>query len=180
MAEIWILRLGHRPERDKRITTHVALTARTFGAKGILVSTKDDVLEESVKDVVSRFGGDFTIKTGVSWHSVLKEFKEKGHVAHLTMYGMPVNDIAKKVPLDKDLLIVVGAEKVPAEVYQIADFNISVGNQPHSEVAALAILLDRLTQGAWVEKEFEGGSIKVLPCVRGKHVINPTQREDMP
>ena len=32
-----ILRLGHRPERDKRITTHVALTARAFGAEGMLL-----------------------------------------------------------------------------------------------------------------------------------------------
>ena len=46
MQEIYILRLGHRPERDKRITTHVALTARAFGAKGIFVSTKDEVLEK--------------------------------------------------------------------------------------------------------------------------------------
>ncbi|QLH75014.1 MAG: tRNA (cytidine(56)-2'-O)-methyltransferase [Methanomassiliicoccales archaeon] len=179
MAEIWILRLGHRPERDKRITTHVALTARTFGAKGIFISTKDQGLEESVSDVVDRFGGDFEIRSGVGWRKVLDEFKEKGRIVHLTMYGMPVDEVTKSVPLDKDLLIVVGAEKVPAEVYQIADYNISVGNQPHSEVAALAILLDRLTQGSWVNKEFPGGSIKVLPSERGKHVVNPTEREGM-
>ncbi|TLZ95287.1 MAG: tRNA (cytidine(56)-2'-O)-methyltransferase, partial [Methanobacteriota archaeon] len=29
---ITVLRLGHRPARDKRVTTHVALTARAFGA----------------------------------------------------------------------------------------------------------------------------------------------------
>jgi tRNA (cytidine56-2'-O)-methyltransferase len=175
MAEIWVLRLGHRPERDKRITTHVALTARAFGAKGIMVSTKDAGLEESVNDVVQRFGGDFVIKTGINWRLFLKDFKLKGRVAHLTMYGMPVDEVATSVPWDKDLLIVVGAEKVPAELYQAADYNISVGNQPHSEVAALAILLDRLMQGTWVDKEFQGGNIKVLPCERGKHVINPTQ-----
>jgi tRNA (cytidine56-2'-O)-methyltransferase len=79
------------------------------------------------------------------------------------------------LPLDYDLLIVVGAEKVPPEVYQAADFNISVGNQPHSEVAALAILLDRLAQGKEFSKEFEGGNIKVLPCERGKRVVNPSE-----
>jgi tRNA (cytidine56-2'-O)-methyltransferase len=175
MADIWILRLGHRPERDKRISTHVALTARAFGAKGILVSTKDESLEESVHDVADRFGGDFSITTGISWRPYLRDFKEKGRIAHLTMYGMPVDEVSKNIPLDKDLLIVVGAEKVPPEVYQAADFNIAVGNQPHSEVAALAILLDRLTQGSWVSKEFKGGTIKVLPCERGKHVVNPTE-----
>ncbi len=30
---IAVLRLGHRPERDKRITTHVALTSRAFGGR---------------------------------------------------------------------------------------------------------------------------------------------------
>ena len=38
---ITILRIGHRISRDKRITTHVALVARAFGADNILVDTKD-------------------------------------------------------------------------------------------------------------------------------------------
>jgi tRNA (cytidine56-2'-O)-methyltransferase len=46
-----------------------------------------------------------------------------------------------------------------------------VGNQPHSEVAALAIFLDRLTERAGLRTEF-GGNIKVLPCERGKRVVN--------
>ena len=35
------MRIGHRPERDKRITTHVALTSRAFGASRIYVSKPD-------------------------------------------------------------------------------------------------------------------------------------------
>ena len=70
-----------------------------------------------------------------------------------------------------DVLVVVGAEKVPPEVYQAADFNVAVGNQPHSEVAALAIFLDRLTEGKGLRSDFPG-KIKVLPCERGKRVIN--------
>ncbi len=164
--------MGHRPERDKRITTHVALTARAFGAKGIFVSTKDTGLEESVKDVVQRFGGDFQIKSGVQWHKLLKEFAEKGKIVHLTMYGLPVDEVVPRIPSTSDLLIVVGAEKVPPEVYQAADFNVAVGNQPHSEVAALAILLDRLGRGnALGQADFQGGQIKVVPCARGKNVV---------
>ncbi len=98
MAEIWILRLGHRPERDKRITTHVALTARAFGAKGIFVSTKDTGLEESVQDVVERFGGDFQIKSGVQWHKLLKDFADRGKIVHLTMYGLPVDEMVPRIP----------------------------------------------------------------------------------
>ena len=32
--EVAILRIGHRPERDQRVTTHVALTGRALGAAG--------------------------------------------------------------------------------------------------------------------------------------------------
>ncbi|MCL2143761.1 MAG: tRNA (cytidine(56)-2'-O)-methyltransferase, partial [Methanomassiliicoccaceae archaeon] len=45
------------------------------------------------------------------------------------------------------MLVIVGAEKVPPEVYERSDHNISVGNQPHSEIAALSIFLYEVTQG---------------------------------
>jgi tRNA (cytidine56-2'-O)-methyltransferase len=38
---ITVLRIGHRPERDKRITTHVGLVSRAFSAEKMLVDTKD-------------------------------------------------------------------------------------------------------------------------------------------
>ena len=37
MGDIVVLRLGHRPERDARVTTHVGLTARALGASGMLL-----------------------------------------------------------------------------------------------------------------------------------------------
>ncbi|MDD1743822.1 MAG: tRNA (cytidine(56)-2'-O)-methyltransferase [Methanomassiliicoccales archaeon] len=173
---IYVLRLGHRPTRDKRISTHVALTARALGCDGIYVSTKDPDLEESVRDVANRFGGDFFIQTGVRWRTILKEFK--GTKVHLTMYGIHVDDAIPRITKEtkEDMLVIVGAEKVPPEVYQAADFNVAVGNQPHSEVAALAIFLDRLTDGKGLRRDFPG-KIKVLPCERGKHVINTDDAE---
>ncbi|WP_400260038.1 tRNA (cytidine(56)-2'-O)-methyltransferase [Candidatus Methanomassiliicoccus intestinalis] len=170
MQEIYILRLGHRPERDKRITTHVALTARAFGAKGIFVSTKDEVLEESIRSVVSRFGGDFTIETGTKWRDFMRKFD--GIKVHLTMYGTHIDDGIPQVKADvrNKMLIVVGAEKVPPEVYQWADYNIGVGNQPHSEVAALAVFLDRYQDRQALKKDFEGKTT-VIPCERGKNVV---------
>jgi tRNA (cytidine56-2'-O)-methyltransferase len=171
MQEISVLRLGHRPSRDKRITTHVALTARALGAKGIYVSTKDEEMEESITDVVKRFGGDFEIRTGVKWRTFLKDFD--GIKVHLTMYGVGVDQAIPRIrsSAQERMLIVVGAEKVPAEVYQWADFNVSVGNQPHSEVAALAVFMDRFTGGEWTRKDFQG-RLTVLPCERGKRVVN--------
>ena len=169
MSDIWIMRIGHRPERDKRVTTHVALYSRALGAKGIYVDTEDPVLEANVRSVVERFGGDYTIQTGVQWRKLIREFP--GKVVHLTMYGLRVDEALPTIPRDEDIMIVVGAEKVPRDVYDRADFNISVGNQPHSEIAALAIFLDRFTGGQALYADRDG-VLTVVPNERGKTVVD--------
>lgn len=169
---IVVLRLGHRPDRDQRVTTHVALTARALGADEVWVSTKDPSLERSVKGVVERFGGDFAIKTGVDWRKAIRSWD--GTVVHLTMYGESLSEALPTMPGD-GLMIVVGAEKVPREVYELAHRNVSVGNQPHSEVAALAIFLDRLKGGKAVERDMKG-RMRIIPNPRGKTVVDG--RED--
>ena len=163
---ITVLRIGHRPARDKRVTTHVALTARAFGAQRILVDTKDTALERTIRNLVRRFGGPFEIETGVSWRPVMRDFP--GTKVHLTMYGLRLDDVLPRIPQD-NLLVVVGAEKVPADLYRLADLNVAVGNQPHSEVAALAVFLDRLLAGAGLRHEFQG-RLEVRPSAHGKDV----------
>ena len=163
---ITILRLGHRPARDKRVTTHVALAARAFGADRVLVSTRDPGLERTVHEVVRKFGGPFEIETGVAWKKVLRDWR--GTKVHLTMYGLPLDEILPRIPRD-DLLVVVGAEKVPAEVFDLADVNVAIGNQPHSEVAALAVFLDRLLGGAGIRRVLRG-RIEIAPSPRSKLV----------
>jgi tRNA (cytidine56-2'-O)-methyltransferase len=164
MPRIAVLRIGHRMPRDNRVTTHVALTARAFGADEILVDREDRDLEARVEDVVRRFGGPFRIKTGVNWRKTIREWK--GPVVHLTMYGEHMDDVLERIPAE-DVLIVVGSEKGPGEVFRMATFNVAVGNQPHSEVAALAVFLDRLLKGAGVRKSFMG-RVRVIPSPRGK------------
>lgn len=170
---IHVLRLGHRPARDPRVTTHVALTARAFGAQGITVAERDRKLEATLRSVVDRFGGPFQIETGVAWKPFVRRWKTHGVVLHLTMYGEPLPAVLPRVPA-RDLLLVVGAEKVPADLYALADFNVAVGNQPHSEVAALAIALDRLTHGAWATATF-AGRLQIQPNPRGKTLIESPQ-----
>jgi tRNA (cytidine56-2'-O)-methyltransferase len=170
---IEVLRLGHRRARDARVTTHVCLTARAFGADSVVVSEKDTKLEKTVKDVVKRFGGPFEIRTGEPWKPLVRAWKKRGAVVHLTMYGEPLESALEKVR-GKDVLVVVGAEKVPGDLYELADVNVAVGNQPHSEVAALAIVLDRLTSGNWRARPFDG-EVHIVPNPRGKTLINRTQ-----
>jgi len=162
-----VYRYGHRIGRDKRITTHVALVARAFGADGIVVDTLDKKLEEGVKDVVERFGGNFFIKTGLEWKKYFRKWE--GKMVHLTMYGENVMDCIDEIKKWDDILIVVGSEKVPGEFYQLADYNVAIGNQPHSEVSALAIFLHLLTEGEWMRKKFNG-VMEVIPTARGKRV----------
>lgn len=166
---IVVLRIGHRINRDKRITTHVALVARAFGADKILISTKDDKIEKTIKSMCSRFGGDFQIESGVKIKKFIQDWK--GVIVHLSMYGDVIEKSINNIDRNCDLLIIVGSEKVPFYIYEAADFNISIGNQPHSEVSALALFLDRYTKGSWVDKKFYG-KIEIIPCNSGKKVIS--------
>ena len=165
-----VLRLGHRPSRDKRITTHVGLVARAFGAAKIIITEQDKQVEATLNDVTSRFGGSFEVVSGVSWRSYVRNWN--GIVVHLTMYGEHINNVLTKIPHNKNLLIVVGAEKVPREVYELADYNVAVGNQPHSEVAALAVFLDRIFKGKELDTKFQGGKLEIEPTKSGKSVIS--------
>ena len=164
---ITVLRLGHRPARDKRVTTHVALTARAFGADAVLVSTRDPGLERSIRGVVRRFGGTFRIETGVAWRRILNEWQ--GTKVHLTMYGERLENVLPRISRE-DVMIVVGAEKVPRDLFDLVDWNVAVGNQPHSEVAALAIFLDRLLGPSALGREF-AGPLRIRPSPRGKDVV---------
>ncbi len=175
MKRIIVMRLGHRPERDKRITTHVGLVARAFGSDGILLASNDPGIEKSIDDVTDRWGGSFFFRNDVNWkHEIKKWKKEGGYVCHLSMYGINLPDVVEEIKSRDKLMIVVGAEKVPPEIYEMADWNVAVGNQPHSEVAALAITLDRISDNDPLKKRFEGSRLEIMPMDRGKKVIENT------
>jgi tRNA (cytidine56-2'-O)-methyltransferase len=164
---ITVLRMGHRPHRDNRMTTHVCLVARAFGADNIIISKKDEHIKNTIDEVVDRWGGDFSVSFQ-KWRKILKTWE--GIIVHLTMYGLPLEEKIEEIRQKDDILVVVGAEKVPKEVYERADYNISVTTQPHSEVAALALFLDRYFKGAQFGKEFNG-KLKIIPS-NTKKLIN--------
>jgi tRNA (cytidine56-2'-O)-methyltransferase len=166
-----VLRLGHRPGRDDRMTTHVGLTARALGADRVVLEDDATGSADTISDITERFGGPFDVECVSSGKRFLREWD--GLVAHLTMYGLPVQDViaeARERHQDDPLLIVVGAEKVPFEVYDEADWNVGVTNQPHSEVAGLAVFLDRLFEGAELDREWEDAEKEVIPKATGKQV----------
>lgn len=170
MGRIVILRVGHRPERDQRVTTHVGLTARALGAQGMYLAADDKGVVQSINGVVSRWGGSFFIEDRVSWKRCITDWKAAGgKVVHLTMYGINLPDAIGGIrEAEGDLLVIVGAEKVPGEIYGLADFNVAVTNQPHSEISSLAIFLDQYAEGRELNLEFKDAHIIVHPCILGK------------
>lgn len=168
---IEVLRLSHRPFRDKRITTHVALVARAFNADSLIYSgQKDSKLESTISKTSSDFGGNFPISYVKDPINYIKEKKSLGFsIIHLTAYGMPIQDKISSIKKDK-ILLVVGSEKVPPEVYNLADSNIAITSQPHSEVAALAIFLHEFFEGKELSKDFNNAKLKIVPKEKGKQV----------
>ncbi len=167
---IFVLRLGHRIGRDKRISTHCGLVSRAFGAKGIYYSgEKDDMLEKSIMNVVGQWGGPFEINHVKNWRSFIKDFG--GINVHLSMYGLPVQKEISKIRKTKNLLVIIGGEKVPGDVYRFSDYNIAVTSQPHSEVAALAVFLHEFSKGRELSKNFQKAKKRIVPQERGKKII---------
>jgi len=175
MPKIVVLRWGHRLQRDARLTTHVVLTARALGASGLILSDiKDKRIKETAEKVTKNWGGPFFFEMGVPWKKAVKEWKEKGGVVvHLTAYGdnIQTSDILQRIKAsEKDILVVIGSQKVPKEFFSrsVSDFNVAIGNQPHSECASLAIFLDRLFEGKELTKSFENAKMRIISQKRGK------------
>ena len=176
--DVVVLRWGHRPQRDVRLTTHVALAARALGAKGFVLSdVSDQKIKDTVESVKEGWGGDFWFEMGTSWKRRVKEWrKNEGIVVHLTVYGENIqdSDVLERIKeCEKDVLVVVGSQKVPRDFYweDVSDFNVAVGNQPHSECAALAVFLDRFFEGKPLSKTFENAKMSIIPQKRGKKIV---------
>ena len=174
--EIEVLRLGHRLGRDPRITTHLALVSRAMGASNfVLAGDEDEKLFSNIHSVNERFGHGLSCRYEKSPMRMLREIanseeESKPIIIHLTMYGEPFKEVIPNIPKDKPVVVVVGGAKVPGELFKVSDFNIAVGNQPHSEVAALALFLDSWTDGEGFNREFSEPQLVISPSKSGKDV----------
>ena len=167
---IEVLRIGQRIARDDRVTTHVALVARAFGASKIYMNEVDPEIENTIKKINSTWGGNFEIEFFSKWQDVLAMKKNTHKIVHLTMYGENINKIYSKIQKEDKILIIVGAEKVPREIYEKADYNVSIGMQPHSEISALAVFLDRVQKGLQFDKTYDDSERVIVPSKNGKNV----------
>jgi tRNA (cytidine56-2'-O)-methyltransferase len=176
--EVVVLRWGHRPARDARLTTHVALAARALGASGIILSdTQDQKIKETIDEVTRSWGGTFFFEMGIPWRKAVNDWKARdGVIVHMTAYGenIETTDVLSRIRASgKNVLVIVGSQKVPGEFFSraVSDFNVAIGNQPHSECASVAVFLDRLFKGTELAKSFQGADVKIIPQRRGKKVV---------
>jgi tRNA (cytidine56-2'-O)-methyltransferase len=143
---IEVVRIGQRVVRDDRVTTHVALVARAFGAERIYMNEINPEIKDTLDKINDSWGGNFAIEFMDNWKHILKMKKEDNYkIIHLTMYGENINDIQSKL-----------RQEVPREIYEYADYNVAIGSQPHSEISGLAILLDRIQnpkEGLFLQKK---------------------------
>ena len=175
---IEIVRIGQRLVRDDRVTTHVALVSRAFGAQRIFMTEVNPEIKDTLEKINKTWGGDFVVEFIDKWKTIVKKKKEENFkIVHLSMYGENINDVQESLRKEENLLVVVGAEKVPREIYELADYNVGVGSQPHSEISALAILLDRIQKGVQFEKEFPNAKRKIIPTKNGKNVLVKETRD---
>ncbi len=128
----------------------------------------DDAVAESLRGVAARWGGAFEVVGAPDWKRVVRE--HAGAVVHLTMYGLPLTRLLPRLAADGPLLLVVGGAKVPPELYARSTYNVAVGHQPHSEVAALAIVLAEL-RGIPGPGAPAGARARIVPTARGKKVV---------
>ncbi len=170
MGKIEVFRLNHRKKRDPRLTTHLCLAARAFGASTVYYSGERDLdLEKTINSVTKGWGGPFKVKFVAKDRSFIKNYR--GTKVHLTMYGEPFN---KKISVLRKAhgakLVIVGGPKVQPWIYGISDCNFAVTSQPHSEVSALAVFLHELQKGKELNKQFKSAKLRIIPQKSGKKV----------
>jgi tRNA (cytidine56-2'-O)-methyltransferase len=172
VKSIRVLRLGQRYVRDDRTLTHLCLVSRALGAESIYLEDAEKDVTTTLAEVNRTWGGDFRVTLGEPWRNVIREARKEGRsVIHLTMYGMPIQDVVDQLRALEKMLLVVGGPKVPGKVYHEADFNVAVTSQPHSEVAALAIALHEIQGGEELKRTFQKSKLRILPSPRGKRVV---------
>ncbi len=177
---VTVFRIGHRISRDKRITTHLALVSRAFGANGIIIAgEKDAKILISVTKVVSEWGGDFTIEfiPYDGWKEYIDRWKDQQQlIIHLTMYGANLRhfqhskefiQLKSSPSMLNKTVVIVGGTKVPGKVFRQADWNIAITNQPHSEVGSLAVFLNHLITNS-LELSFPNSIREIQPSLKGK------------
>ncbi|MEM0116940.1 MAG: tRNA (cytidine(56)-2'-O)-methyltransferase [Conexivisphaerales archaeon] len=151
------------------------LVARAFGCDGMYYSgDEDDKLKITLEKICTNWGGNFFLEYVRDPMDIVTRWKTNhGRIIHLTMYGeniVRLEDKIRRLYQKYNLMVIVGSSKVPSIYYKIADINVAIGHQPHSEIAALAILLDRIHLGNELKIEFQNAKLRIIEQKHSKKI----------
>ena len=74
---IEVVRIGQRLVRDDRVTTHVALVSRAFGAERIFMTEVNPEIKDTLEKINNTWGGRFVVEFIDKWKSIVKRKKEE-------------------------------------------------------------------------------------------------------
>ena len=74
---IEVVRIGQRVVRDDRVTTHVALVSRSFGAEKIFMTEVNPEIKDTLEKINNTWGGNFIVEFIDNWKSVVKNKKKE-------------------------------------------------------------------------------------------------------
>ena len=95
---IEVVRIGQRVVRDDRVTTHVALVSRAFGAEKIFMTEVNPEIKDTLEKINKTWGGNFIVEFIDNWKSIVKNKKKDGFkIIHLSMYGEKINNIQETI-----------------------------------------------------------------------------------
>jgi len=74
---IEVVRIGQRVVRDDRVTTHVALVSRAFGAEKIFMTEVNPEIKDTLEKINKTWGGNFVVEFVDKWKPIIKKKKEE-------------------------------------------------------------------------------------------------------
>ena len=75
---IEVVRIGQRLVRDDRVTTHVALVSRAFGAEKIYMTEVNPEIKDTLEKIKKTWGGNFMVEFIDKWKTIVKKKKDDG------------------------------------------------------------------------------------------------------
>ncbi len=99
--EIEVLRIGQRVVRDDRVTTHVALVARSFGAQKIYMNEVNPEIKRTISGINKTWGGNFKIEIISEWKKIVKEKKNEASVTQIEIKKEDTEMDEEEVPLER-------------------------------------------------------------------------------
>jgi len=148
----------------------MCLTARAMGASEMILTTKkNDKLVKYIHDLERKWGGRFRVGFVNNYKTALDNAVNYKKV-YLTRYGVPLNKLAYTLNTYKNIMLIVSPATTSPKLHNIADFNVSVTDQPHSSSAAIAVFLHEFYRGRELAIHFENAKYKVIPKEHGVSV----------